>query len=150
MRKLFLALISLFCILPIAEAKKIDANQLIGGLLSAISEPQEQAPTQSPQKANTENFGDSMASMARAAAAPLIDTFKDEGREYAKEVGDIITERILESRKISNTLDSMRIFCWAVVVYLTIVTILIVVLLLRLRVLYSKLMKAIQGLPSNK
>ena len=44
----------------------------------------------------------------------------------------------------------MRIFCWAVVAYLTIVTILIVVLLLRLRVLYSKLMKAIQGLPSNK
>ena len=149
MRKFFLILNCLFCLLPEAEAK-IDANQLIGGLLSAISEPQEQAPTQSPQKANTENFGDSMAIMARAAAAPLIDTFKDEGREYAKEVGDIITERILESRKISDTLDSMRIFCWAVVVYLTIVTILIIVLLLRLRVLYSKLMKAIQGLPSNK
>ena len=149
MRKFFLILNFLFCLLPEAEAK-IDANQLIGGLLSAISEPQEQAPTQTPQKANTENFGDSMAIMARAAAAPLIDTFKDEGREYAKEVGDIITERILESRKISDTLDSMRLFCWAVVVYLTIVTILIIVLLLRLRVLYSKLMKAIQGLPSNK
>ena len=150
MRKLFLTLLCLFCILPIAEAKKIDANQLIGGLLGAISEPQEQAPSQPVQKQEAESFGESMASMARAAAAPLIDTFKDEGREYAKEVGDIITERILESRKISDTLDSMRIFCWAVVVYLTIVTILIVVLLLRLRMLHSKLMKAIQGLPSNK
>ncbi|MBR5890184.1 MAG: hypothetical protein IKY92_09105 [Akkermansia sp.] len=149
MKHFLTLLLALVCILP-AAGSKIDANQLIGGLLNAISEPQEQAPTQSPQKANTENFGDSMASMARAAAAPLIDTFKDECREYAKEVGDIITERILESRKISDTLDSMRIFCWAVVVYLTIVTILIVVLLLRLRVLYSKLMKAIQGLPSNK
>ena len=59
-------------------------------------------------------------------------------------------EHAVISAKISGTLDSMRIFCWAVVVYLTIVTILIVVLLLRLRVLYSKLMKAIQGLPSNK
>ena len=149
MRKLFLALISLFCVLPIAEAKKIDANQLIGGLLSAISEPQEQAPTQTPQKAETKDFGDSMAIMARAATAPLIDTFKDEGREYAREVGDIITERILESRKISDTLDSMRIFCWAVVVYLTIVTILIVVLLLRLRMLHSKLMNAISELKNK-
>lgn len=149
MRKLFLTLLCLFCILPIAEAKKIDANQLIGGLLGAISEPQEQAPSHPVQKPDTESFGDSMAIMARAAAAPLIDTFKDEGREYAKEVGDIITERILESRQISDTLDSMRIFCWAVVAYLTIVTILIVVLLLRLRMLHSKLMNAISELKNK-
>lgn len=145
MKNVLITLISLFCILPVAEAK-VDATQLIGGLLSALNEPQEKAR----QEAETEDYGESMASMARAASAPLVDAFKEEGREYAKEVGDIITERILESRKISDTLDSMRIFCWAVVVYLTIVTILIVVLLLRLRVLYSKLMKAIQGLPSNK
>ncbi len=149
MKHFLTLLLALVCILPAAGAK-IDANQLIGGLLSAISEPQEQVTTSSPQKAETGDYADSMAIMARAAAAPLIDTFKEEGREYAKEVGDIITERILESRKISDTLDSMRIFCWAVVVYLTIVTILIVILLLRLRVLYSKLMKAIQGFPSNK
>lgn len=149
MKNVLITLLSLFCILPVAEAK-VDATQLIGGLLTALNEPQEKAPAPAPKKQEAESFGESMASMARAASAPLVDAFKEEGREYAKEVGDIITERILESRKISDTLDSMRIFCWAVVVYLTIVTILIVVLLLRLRVLYSKLMKAIQGLPSNK
>ena len=147
MKNVLITLLSLFCILPVAEAK-VDATQLIGGLLTALNEPQEKAPA--PKKQEAESFGESMACMARAASAPLVDAFKEEGREYAKEVGDIITERILESRKISDTLDSMRIFCWAVVAYLTIVTILIVVLLLRLRVLYSKLMKAIQGLPSNK
>lgn len=149
MKNVLITLLSLFCILPVAEAK-VDATRLIGGLLTALNEPQEKAPAPAPKKQEAESFGESMASMARAASAPLVDAFKEEGREYAKEVGDIITERILESRKISNTLDSMRIFCWAVVAYLTIVTILIVILLLRLRVLYSKLMKTIQGLPSNK
>ena len=82
--------------------------------------------------------------MARAAAAPLLDAFKEEGRAYAREVGDLITNRILESRKISNTLDSMRFFCWAVCLYLTLVTVIIIVLLLRLRALHTKLMDAIQ------
>lgn len=143
MKNFLIALISLFCLLPTAKAE-FDASQLISGLLSALDESQEQAPAPGPQKQKTEDFGDSMLLMTRAVSAPLVEAFKEEGREYAQEVGDIITQRIMKDKKISGTLDSMRIFCWAVVAYLTVVTILIIVLLLRLRVLHNKLMKAIQ------
>ena len=150
MKKLFLSLICLFSLLPAAEAK-IDPNQLIGGLLNAISEPQPATDAQdSPQTQPGDTAGSSMTHMVRAAAAPLMDTFKEEGREYAKEVGDLITNRILESRKISDTLDSMRFFCWAVCIYLTIVTIIIIVLLLRLRALHTKLMQAVNKLTVDK
>lgn len=144
MKKIILSLVCLLALLHAAEAR-IDPNQLIGGLLSAISEPQPPPSAQdSPQTQPDNASGGSMPLMARAAAAPLLDAFKEEGRAYAREVGDLITNRILESRKISNTLDSMRFFCWAVCIYLTLVTVIIIVLLLRLRALHTKLMNAIQ------
>ena len=150
MKKLFLTLICLFSLLPTVEAR-FDADQLLGGLLSAISEPQPTAGAQdSPQTQPGDASGSSLTHMVRAAAAPLMDTFKEEGREYAKEVGDLITNRILESRKISDTLDSMRFFCWAVCIYLTIVTVIIIVLLLRLRALHTRLMQAVNKLTVDK
>jgi hypothetical protein len=144
MKRFFLILLALVSLLPVQA--KVDAGQLLGGLIQIVSEPQPAAPEQTKEP----GLGEQIMLTLRGATDAVMESYKEEGREYAREVGDIITERILESRKISDTLDSMRIFCWAVVAYLTIVTILIVVLLLRLRVLYSKLMKAIQGLPSNK
>ncbi len=139
MKKILICLLCLFSLLPTADAR-IDANQLLGGLMQIISEPQQDSQ---PQKQDTPGFSEQMALMARAAAAPLLESFKEEGREYAKEVGDIITRRIKEDKKINQTLDSMRIFCWAVVAYLTIVTAIVIYLLLRLRVLHSRLMQAI-------
>ncbi len=143
MKKILICLLCLFSLLPTAEAK-IDANQLLGGLLQVINEPQQPTPAQATQQKKEEpSFGEQMAIMAREATAPLLESFKEEGREYAKEVGDIITRQIKEDKKINQTLDSMRIFCWAVVIYLTIVTGLVIYLLLRLRVLHSRLMQAI-------
>lgn len=139
MKKILICLLCLFSLLPTADAR-IDANQLLGGLLQIISEPQQDSQ---PQKQDAPGFSEQMALMARAAAAPLLESFKEEGREYAKEVGDIITRRIKEDKKINQTLDSMRLFCWGVVIYLTIVTALVIYLLLRLHVLHSRLMQAI-------
>ena len=150
MRKFILTLISLFCILPSAEAK-IDASQLLGDLLQVITEPQQDTSTQTPpQKQNEPNFGEQMSLMVRAATAPMLDGFKEEGRKYAKELGDIVTRQIKEDKKINQTLDSLRIFCWAVVIYLTLVTALVIYLLLRLRVLHTKLMHAVQKLTMEK
>ena len=150
MRKFILTLISLFCILPLAEAK-IDASQLLGDLLQVISEPQQDTPAQAtPQKQTEPSFGEQMTLMVRAATAPMLEGFKEEGRKYAKELGDIVTRQIKEDKKINQTLDSLRIFCWVVVIYLTLVTALVIYLLLRLRVLHTKLMHAVQKLTMEK
>jgi hypothetical protein len=141
MKKFLITLISLFCFLPTAEAK-FDASQLLGGLLEAVSEPQ---PATSRQQDNN-SLAEQLKLTLGGATDALLDAYKQEGREYAREVGDIITQRILEAKKINSTLDSMRFFCWAIVAYLTIVTAIVIYLLLRLRVLHSKLMRAVQKL----
>lgn len=146
MKKILFTLISLFCLLPAAEAK-INADQLLGGLLQVITEPQQETTAQaSPQRQNEPSFGEQLALIASAAT----EGFKEEGRKYARELGDIVTQQIKEDKKINQTLDSLRIFCWAVVAYLTIVTALVIYLLLRLRVLHSRLMHAVQKLTMEK
>ncbi len=142
MKNILITLLSLFCFLPTAEAK-FDANQLLGGLLEAVSAPQ---PTDSQQQKASSTLAEQLKLTLGGATDALLDAYKQEGREYAKEVGDIITQRILEAKKINSTLDSMRFFCWAVCIYLTVVTVIIIVLLLRLRALHSKLMQAISEL----
>lgn len=143
MKNIILSLVFLLSLLPTAEAK-FDANQLLGELLEAVSEPQPTAPRQ--QQSNNNTLAEQLKLTLGGATDALLDAYKQEGREYAKEVGDIITQRILEAKKINSTLDSMRSFCWAVCIYLTVVTVIIIVLLLRLRTLHSKLMQAISEL----
>lgn len=57
----------------------------------------------------------------------LIDEYKEqykkEGREYARELGDRMVERVKEDPKISSSLTAIQVLCWAVIVYLSLVTI---------------------------
>ena len=145
-KRIILTLICLISLLPTAEAR-IDAGQLLGDLLQVKQETSTQT---APQKQDESSFGEQMSLMVRAATAPMLESFKEEGRKYAKELGDIVTRQIKEDKKINQTLDSLRIFCWAVVAYLTIVTALVIYLLLRLRVLHTKLMKAVNKLTVDK
>lgn len=75
----------------------------------------------------------------------LLDSYKKEGREYARELGGIVTQRIMEDKKINDTLDSMRIFCWAVIIYLTVISLIVLYMLLRLRVLYANIMEELKS-----
>lgn len=59
--------------------------------------------------------------------------YKEEGRAYARELGDQIAERIRRNPQISTTLATVQILCWVVIVYLTLVTILIVFAMYRMR-----------------
>ena len=136
MKRFFLILLALACLLPVQA--KVDAGQLLGGLLQMVSEPQAAGPTPAPAK--EPGLGEQIMLTLRGATDAVMESYKEEGREYAREVGDIITQRIMEDKKINSTLDSMRIFCWAVILYLTVVTLVVIYMLLRLRVLYARIM----------
>ena len=140
MKRFFLILLALACLLPVQA--KVDAGQLLGGLLQMVSEPQAAGTTPAPAK--DPGLGEQIMLTLRGSTDAVMESYKEEGRAYAREVGDIITERILDSRKISDTLDSMRIFCWAVILYLTVVTLVVIYMLLRLRVLYARIMAELQ------
>lgn len=139
MRHFFFMLIALVYLLPM----QANAGDLLGSLLQMVSDQQPPAAVSTNQQRNEPSFSEQFAQTVRGATDVLLESYKEEGREYAKEVGDIITQRIVEDKKINDTLSSMRIFCWAVVIYLTLVTILIIFLLLRLRVLYAKIMNTV-------
>ena len=144
MKRFLLILMALVSLLP-AQAK-VDAGRLLGGVLQIVNEPQPAAPAQ----AKGPGIGDQIMLTLRGATDAVMESYKEEGRKYARELGDIVTRQIKEDKKINQTLDSLRIFCWAVVIYLTLVTALVIYLLLRLRVLHTKLMHAVQKLTMEK
>ena len=116
---------------------KTDVGQVLGGLLQLGGQVlEEQTSAQQAGKTPDEQAALSISGITDQ----LLKSYKEEGRRYAKEVGDIVTQRILEAEKLKETIDSVRILCWVVILYLTVVTIIVLIMLLRLRVLYSRLM----------
>ena len=75
-----------------------------------------------------ESFSEWMARVVRETVDVILDEylayFKEEGRAYAKELSDQFVERVREDEKISRALFSVQALCWAVIAYLTLVTLL--------------------------
>ena len=135
MKHFLFLLIALLGLLPVQG--KTDVGQVLGGLLQLGGQVlEEQTSAQQAGKTPDEQAALSISGITDQ----LLKSYKEQGRRYAKEVGDIVTQRILEAEKLKETIDSVRILCWVVILYLTVVTIIVLIMLLRLRVLYSRLM----------
>lgn len=95
-------------------------------------------------------LGDMMAHAAKGAVDTLMEEYKQqykqEGREYAKELGNIITERMLQNKRIDDTITSVQALCWGVVIYLSFVTLLIFFWLWRMSSLHREMRDAIDDL----
>lgn len=146
MKKLFITLLMLVPLLFQAQAGN-NLEQLLGGFLQAASEPKPAATT---PPAHEPSLGEQIMQSFRSATDPLLESYKEEGRQYAREMGDIITQRLMEDKKINDTLDSMRLFCWAVIIYLTVISLIVLYMLLRLRVLYTRLMNELKTPDADK
>ncbi|MBR5523326.1 MAG: hypothetical protein IKV82_07670 [Akkermansia sp.] len=72
--------------------------------------------------------------------------YKEEGRAYARELGDIIVARVQEDPKIQSSIHSIQALCWGVIVYLTLVTLVMLISLLHLRRINSRLLRSVQDL----
>lgn len=132
----------------------------------------EAAAAPDPQEANTmEKLGKSVgvlvqgmtdpAYLAKQLGAVLKETteltlrdylnrYKDEGREYARELANIITEKIVNHEKVASVLDSVRMLCWGVVIYLTIISMLIFAMLWRMKSINDRVLRAIEELKNAK
>lgn len=76
--------------------------------------------------------------------------YKKEGREYAKELGDKLVERVREDPKISASITSVQILCWVTIAYLTVVTLIMLFSLLRLKRINGQLMKKLDQIGKGK
>ena len=79
-----------------------------------------------------------------------LNRYKDEGKEYACELANIITEKIVNHEKVSTVLDSIRMLCWGVVIYLTIISMLIFAMLWRMKSINDRVLRAIEELKNAK
>lgn len=157
-----------FCLLPV-QAQNGTAEQLIGGLLSVGAEllqtdktktPDSGKPT--PQAADEQSGGFlkdiydglpsgkdikvAISSAVKETLKPLLDEYKQEGREYAEELGDVLAEKVLNSPKVQETLFSVRALCWGVIGYLTLITILMMVMQVRVMRQNSRVLAAIEAM----
>ena len=91
-----------------------------------------------------------LAESMKKAADVLVNEYKEqykqEGREYAREVGDLVVGRVLKDPKIEHSIYSLQALCWGVIVYLTLVTIVVVISLLHLKRTNVKLLAAVEEL----
>lgn len=74
------------------------------------------------------------------------DSYKEEGRAYARELGDIMMDKAMANKKVNRTLDSVRALCWGVVVYITLISILLFGMMLRI----SGLLKQLKALADEQ
>ena len=72
--------------------------------------------------------------------------YKDEGRKYARELGDIIVERVQKDPQIQSSIWSIKALCWGVIAYLTLVTIIMLGCLLGLKRTNARLLAAVQDM----
>ena len=75
-----------------------------------------------------------------------LEEYKAEGRAYTRELANIITERIINHEKVASTLHSIRMLCWGVVIYLSVITLLIFYMLWRMKCSNERVLKAIEEL----
>lgn len=125
------------------QKKKLAWHTRSRDLLSALAERTKSVDLPNPS-------GKALKLAFRNSVDGLVDQYKEqykqEGRRYAHEVGDIIVERVRQDPKISSSISSLKALCWAVILYLTVVTMLVVSFLSRIRKTNRQLLEKLSDL----
>lgn len=140
MKRILIILLAVVMCLPVRADS--DGKQVLGNLFRAGMQAVQN--TLKHEQEDKEEPGEAKGSSSEAFSRVLIDSleksftgikerYKKEGRSYARELGDIVAERIVRSSRVQSVLFTLRMICWAVIAYLILVTILLLVSLQRLR-----------------
>lgn len=128
-------LVGLFSVAQPAQAARDEALQLLSGLLSVGAEAVQPSSAKPQAASGVQN----VTAQFTAVFDDLKDAYKQEGREYAQELGDVVVERIVQDKKVNAALTSVRHLCYAVIAYLTAVTLLIIFFFTRIMSAIGKL-----------
>lgn len=156
MRGLVYILCSLFLLTGPAAHARPDGKQIMHDLLQAGLQAVEEN-TRHPQQPVGESTDDttdgptgqdvpapqrtsSTAMLVRAvrdslqpALESLKEQYKEEGKVYVRQLGDLLAERIAHNPRIQATLTLIKTLCWVLVIYLIIVSLALLVSMGRLR-----------------
>ena len=129
------------------------ADDLLRGLLQAGTQavqealppdasaatPAPTAPTTPPQ--GSPDLLSALLGDMQAQSRAYLDQLKEEGRQYAREVGKTVVAEIKKDKDVESTLHSLRLLCWGVVVYITLMSLLIFGMLCRINALLRRLQR---------
>ena len=59
--------------------------------------------------------------------------YKKAGRDYARELGDLMVERVQKDPKINRAVVSLEVFCWVMAAYLSAVSVVITICMVALK-----------------
>lgn len=129
------------------------ADDLLRGLLQAGTQAVQEAlppdasaatpttptPTTPPQ--GSPDLLSALLGDMQAQSRAYLDQLKEEGRQYAREVGKTVVAEIKKDKEVESTLHSLRLLCWGVVVYITLMSLLIFGMLCRINALLRRLQR---------
>lgn len=128
MKKLLLPFVLALVLLPAVQAKP-DVNKILGRLADAGVQAVQQADL----------TGLSPLGAVQEELTAIKESYKQEGRAYARELGDIMMERAMANKKVDRAVDSVRALCWGVVAYITVISFLLFGMMLRINALLGQL-----------
>lgn len=129
------------------------ADDLLRGLLQAGTQAVQEAlppeasaatpttptPTTPPQ--GSPDLLSALLGDMQAQSRAYLDQLKEEGRQYAREVGKTVVSEIKKDKEVESTLHSLRLLCWGVVAYITLMSLLIFGMLCRINALLRRLQR---------
>ncbi len=145
---LSVAVVVAVTLLPSVSAEREAGKDLLRGLLQAGIEAvgQKTAPASEEQDAPEASAsptqqrvagGNSFSQALKIAAEQTIDSvkqrYKEEGRAYARELSDVMVERLMHNAHIRSVISTVQLVGAMVAAYLVLVTIILLVSIARLR-----------------
>ena len=70
--------------------------------------------------------------------------YKEEGRVYARQLGDSLAERIVQNPRVQNTLFMVKALAWVVLLYLTVISLLLLLSLRKLHASNKRLLELLE------
>ena len=166
-RKLVLFLFFLLFLPGLASAKS-DAKDIMRDLLQiglqaveqgasaeqTASEAADQTtPGRQPQKVAS-TAASALTRSVRASLESVLDSvkerYKEEGKVYARQIGDLLAERVAHNPRIQTTITTLQTLCWALVIYLTLVSLALLIGMRRLSKRNREILLLLRELSNSK
>ena len=75
----------------------------------------------------------------------LKEEYKEEGKVYVRELGDLLAARIMQNEKVQSSLFMVKMIGWFVVIYITLVTLMLVYTLRKLSLSNKRMLELLEA-----
>ncbi len=126
-----------------------DADAMVNKLLQVGAdaiEAEQQRRQKAAQEAQPVAENGRQTSITTSLLDVVLAEYKEAGRAYARELGDLLIERVRKDEQIQSSVRTVQMLCWGVIIYLTVVTLVMLFSLLHIQKINRQLLRDVQEL----